>query len=120
VAAPGREECCYRLRSVKLEVSPAGPVDAPCCAGFQFFHHLVYVPPSYHLSVTGQATSDRNDRNRKNDIPNSGKEAVLQKGGDAGRRGVGMGAVYGGGGIVYDDKEVDRYVATSDYVAWLG
>ena len=50
VASPGYEECCFRLRSVKLEVSPAGPFDALCSAGIKFLDHLVHVLPSWHPS----------------------------------------------------------------------
>jgi len=43
VASPAYEECCFRLRSVELEVSPACPLDALRCTGFEFPDHLILV-----------------------------------------------------------------------------
>jgi len=43
VASSTCEECCIHLHSVKLEVSPACPLDALRCTGFEFPNHLLHI-----------------------------------------------------------------------------
>jgi hypothetical protein len=50
VASAVREECCFCLHSVELEISPGGQFDVLSSAGFKFLNHLVHFLPGYNLS----------------------------------------------------------------------